>query len=1695
MIALDESVTIKNSEVASYDYKQLFIITEDGEAVEVLDSFIDSSSMKNETGPYQVICTYKGKSAQVNIQIESNYTIDLATELVTVEVDEAMTYDYRSLFTASIDGVSTSITSQMIFTDVDDKVGTYTYTVKLGNLSKSLIINVVEEHLYLVKAKVDLVTLTENEVANYDYKQLFTISKNGKPVEVLDQYLDSTVIAEVGSYIIECSYEGKKALVRVNVVNSIYLIEALSEEINVKVSDAFSYDFKSLFEASIDGTSIIVSDEMVTTNLKDEIGTYFYSVELGTAKKTIIINIIHDSGVIVSAKNLEVTIKTYQVTNYDYKQLFVIEKEEDVIEVLDSYIDKSEVKAEAGSYLVTCNYNDISATVIVHVELPVENIELVSERVDIKIRDALSFDYKSLFDASIDGENILITDEMVETNLKAELGTYTYTVNLETISKSIIINIVENYIIEAVETYPNIEIEIGELDSFDYTILFSLYVEDNFTPVTFDMLDTSELESAEVNMTYNIKLNYSIDDTRYEKIAQVKVVADSEVFVTSIDIETYPNGEYIDLTTLFSITKGKEVIPVTLDMITGTIDYSKPGDNIITLSYDGTIKTANVEVKLGVIIDYVKGDTIQIIKGTNQLAYSFTNDFEVLINGVRFENLPESYILPHEVDFNTVGTYEVTIEIPYNNKNLGLGGVRFDYYLKTITYEVVENKGNIIVLEELVNLPQDAIDYNVYKNLNVTINGKKQTLTETKEYVDVITCYVETLSEPIDFNKIGKQEVMIAVYINGPAQDPEIVTYDVITYSEIVITKNIPVIFQGDVLYTKDLFTIKNGNQEIEVTYDMITGKIDSFKPGVYTITLNYLDLEEEARVVVFDENLKGVYRTNIPIIPVEKDDDEYDDGEGPIYYSMGIIQKPRLLINEDGSMYYGTIPVEIVRAIDESSMIVMIRNTEYIFIYDNGIIFLEPINTINFRFSEERRPLLYFNSSQWELVDHVLINEVDSYVLGNTYLCYSINTFQVKSKLDNTISWYGLKIELLDKPMSNYFYDVSWGVVEYDSDFIIEEGNSSSLVYQDCRYDFMMLSEEAGKIKINLPERNYANMIFRGTVDGKAAELRANQYEGFTFIIDSKIIFNVGSSFVSGMKNGGVDYATNTIFLYNETEMYSYKFIVDPVALTFTLVERDQYYGKYLADGIFVFLDGYGTGIINFDTSSGRKSLFDYSVKNTIIELRYKDLITRNNYGEYSTLYVDPFLNVITFKYSKVKRLEGVRLENAIVQDGAIIKIKSYKIGKDSDSVARAKLYSNIEIITKDGIIPDDQKASFFDTSKIRFNTPGFYQFTIKVNIGGVVVSSYYGVEILDNTYEDHELVATYGNGVISSANSLSINKYGQVTFVSNGVLYNGVIINSTENSFVISAQSKAKERITLVISSIAPEIVLVTCSGAINLTDYYTTRTVRVSGTDKYILREFASSDQVTYILSYSLSSIGEIVSLESINGISPSVIGSIIKITANDKVTYAKIVDWNSATKGLQLADPYRGNYTFEDKDTLTLDGFGGAVLGSTNGSYTLNDNIATITFGNVVKVYRINTNDDTYEIVDIQLDESLVRGYTFNGSHDFYCGSFRYTAETSFSFGENGIVIIKSTSSSHDEGDGQCSSDYYNPSYASRNGVEGVYTVIGNKIRINVNEETFEFLISDVLKVNKISCISTTLNNSNHGYFSINTSFNR
>ncbi len=1487
-----------------------------------------------------------------------------------------------------------------------------------------------------------------------------------------------------------------------------YTLDLKQTEITLKVSEVATYDFKALFTLKLNGDVIAIDDILITNNVVAAVGNYTYTVSINNLSKTLKVTVIADPVEdVISVKALQekVTLKEREVATYNFKALFSITLNGNTVEVKDEYLNTNNFVV--GNNELICTYEGHTAKVNIEVLATTYEIELKVSEITINKSLVATYDFKALFTFKIDGEVSPITDDMIENKVVSTVGTYTYTVSIKDVKKVLTVKVTNDHTIEIVKAYQEITIGTDEVATYDYASLFMLYVDGKAIKVTSQMIDTTALNNATAGKSYKISLTYQIEQAIKTEEITINVVTADAIIINAKDIVIYPNSEHIDLRTLFTITKGSNEIEVTYDMIEGSIDYAHEGINTITITYKGITKSATVEIRKGVSIETPHGDVIIIAKGTKQDEYDFASDFKVIINGVVFDSIPEAYILLNEVNFNEVGEYAVTLHIPYNDKTFGMSGAQFVYYDKTITYKVVANQYSIRLQKDEVRLPNGTTKYNVFDNVIVFINGVNQVLTDNKDYVSLMSCYAKVVSEPINFNFVGMQKVSIEIYVNGVNEDPVLVEYNLIIESDIVIDVNNTIIFTGDTIYTKDLFAITSNGEEVEVTADMISGKFDPFTPGIYYITISYMGLEKTARIVVYDEAIKGVYHTDFTTIPPKEDDDTDDEDYGEYYdpeiYSLALVDSEQvtsygdLIIAEDGSITFNNVALTIIDGIDENTLLVQYRSNQYTLHIENGIITLDPDNSIRLQFHNDKRPLVYFSEKMWTIDSKVVINSTSSYVLQNAINCYSIDIFYLTSNIDNTKFVYGMKTNLVEKTSSDTRYVITFGEVKFASDFKMETGISSSLTFDNEVYKFTMASENIGKIdKAQADEdRQYINMTFDGEIDGKKAQLITNQYQAFYLYIEGKLIFDISSSDVSGLENGGIDYATNTIFLYGfgNDEAYSYKFIVNPTLKTFEYIPRDKYYGKYIGADMMIFMDGYGSGVINFNTKSYYTTPFTYDVVDNYVTIKYHNTKPTFAYGDTGSLYIDALLNVLTVKDLNDDTLKDIRLENIDITDGAIVRIKSLKIGKGTDAIAKPEFFRNIQIITKDGEMSYEEKVNCIICNTVQFGKEGFYQFTIKITVAGEEVISTYAIQVLNNIYENNPVVDSYGEGVIYKDNNLTIDKYGQVTLVVSDVRYEGMIKINGDMSFIAHLTSQNGGVVKMTGHLVSDHIILVQATGAVNFSDYFTTGDKFVSGTDGLVLRLIVVGTKATFIVSSSETLTGEVVEVISLNDIDKTVVGAILEISTDPK-KYVKINSWNDAKNGLSIADAYRGSYECDTKDDLVLDGFGSAKMGSMSGTYTLVGSTVTVVFSTDTKVYRLDNVHFTYEEVNIALDNSLVNGKTFTAEYAFYCSQYMYNATTTFIFGDNGEVTIKSESPEHDDGEDSCLEDRYSPSFASKTGVKGTYQVRGNKITINVNNVTFVFVIDNVLTVSTITCTSTTLTNNDHGYFSVGTKFN-
>ena len=194
---------------------------------------------------------------------------------------------------------------------------------------------------------------------------------------------------------------------------------------------------------------------------------------------------------------------------YDYKQYFTITKDNINVEVKDEYLDLSNLRMIEGIYKVVCKYEDERISLSVKVEEVDYQIKLNTREITIKQSEVENYDFNQLFIVVVDGKIQPITPDMVNSNVTSSVGVYQYIVSLGETSMTLNVNVISNHEIEIINSYTLKEIELDELSTFDYTSLFSIYLDGVNREVTSDMIDLTSLSNPIENEIYEIKITYT----------------------------------------------------------------------------------------------------------------------------------------------------------------------------------------------------------------------------------------------------------------------------------------------------------------------------------------------------------------------------------------------------------------------------------------------------------------------------------------------------------------------------------------------------------------------------------------------------------------------------------------------------------------------------------------------------------------------------------------------------------------------------------------------------------------------------------------------------------------------------------------------------------------------------------------------------------------------------------------------------------------------------------------------------------------------------------------------------------------------------------------------------------------------------------------------------------------------------------
>ena len=1410
--------------------------------------------------------------------------------------------------------------------------------------------------------------------------------------------------------------------------------------------------------------------------------------------------------VVVTTTQESITIKNDQIFKYDYTSLFIITVDGVNVTVTSDMVDATKVVNKAGTYEVTCSYEGKTATCQVIVEM-VQTVFVNSsvDTLEIKLKEVEGYDFISLFSITEKGRPVVVTEDMITSTVLKEEGTYTISCTYKNVTKEIEVTVTSSYKLEIIESYKDFKVSLSELESLDYTSLFSLYVDGVYTPVTLDMIDNSSVTSPKVGDKFTIKCSYQVEESRVEKTTTITIAEEKEVVINAKNVVVYLNDKGIDFTSLFTIKDGDEIITPTMDMINADVDYNKIGTYAVTCSYKGDNEVALVEVRSGVSISYATSSTIVITQNTNQQTYNFFNDFIVSLNGVKF-SLNNSFVDTSNVDFSTVGEYKATIKVPYGEPDK-FGEVSLSEKTLDITYVVSKVKANVYARQEVLRLDSTISSYDYIKNIASVVNGNNMIVTSNRDWATDPTCtYVEVVSEEVDFSRAGEYEIVCHAYPYGLDEEPIVITYTIVVDNGIKLSKtNKATLFEGESVHPTEVFKITKNGEEVEVTTDMIEGKIDCSKKGIYTLVLTYEGEELEVDVVVLDPILKGNYITNNTTIVESSSsssstDDEYSESTGEDDYEEEVVAEPLdvLVIDETGVKTLDGKKGVDWKAIDENTIFFSLGSFDYyMHIDEEGIARCEPINENHMPYSENNRPFVYFKEDTYQIIDSLTINTGTNHVFAASSKCVSIDLVKVKNLKDETVFWYGVRYELIDKHSSDYYFR--------EESFILEENEVPSSMAVNSSYsinvlgsevDFSLTSLGVGKtIKVDDLERKYSNMTFTGLVDNKEATLEFNQYQNAVLKVEGNQIFSQIYNHYSSTILGGLDYKNNIVKIYSEEEGYSYEFALNLTDNTFEVKEKTMFGGLFKTSSnnklknTKFFFDGYGRGVaLGLDEESTYAQYpFSYTYGDGLVYLTFEGYNDKFLYKEGIIFRIDTFRNELRVADSSNSLMIDMVYTNSYVNDGLKVEFTSnyFNMSETLDEFLE-ELYASVIITSKDGLVLDEDKSSYIDYSHIDYSSAGLYSLIIKGSVGGKNVDKYYAIQILEPIYQDHEMVGTYSS-TTNSKYTFEFDIFGNATVSyyntsSDYNNYEGSIIFTSDTIFTFVGKCKEDETKSITVTGTMETsgVVSLRISGNKELSSYFYTSEVtsQVTGISKNYVRAFTKGDTTTYFYLTNSDSLGKKVTVVSLNDKAPNEVGSIIEVKDNDTVILkAKVNDWNSVYSGLQLADSYSGTYT-NSSSTLVLDGFGASEKKLGRATFDNNHFDYYLYNNEIIKLLNVETGElEGYILLDVsnssfEMMEKTYENTTIIG--DF--GVINYdgvsTSSHHFILDEYGVGYYSnnvSSSSSDDDYDVDMYADDSSTSTTSSGEfygriikVEGnVYTFEGHMINKPEEKVTFTF----------------------------------
>ena len=136
-------------------------------------------------------------------------------------------------------------------------------------------------------------------------------------------------------------------------------VAATKQSVVVNTEEVLQHNYAQYFTITENGISKVVKEEYLDkSNLSSEIGSYIITCTYKNKIASLIVNVEKLTGIEIKVSQESIEINNVDVYIHNYKEYFSIVDNGETINVIDEYLDLSNLRTSEGNYRISCTYKN-----------------------------------------------------------------------------------------------------------------------------------------------------------------------------------------------------------------------------------------------------------------------------------------------------------------------------------------------------------------------------------------------------------------------------------------------------------------------------------------------------------------------------------------------------------------------------------------------------------------------------------------------------------------------------------------------------------------------------------------------------------------------------------------------------------------------------------------------------------------------------------------------------------------------------------------------------------------------------------------------------------------------------------------------------------------------------------------------------------------------------------------------------------------------------------------------------------------------------------------------------------------------------------------------------------------------------------------------------------------------------------------